>query len=288
MYRAKLSGKNDVRFYSPAMNAAAEERLEIASHLSSAMEDGELHLNFQPQWGTLTGRIESFEALLRWYNPDLGSVSPARLIPIAEESGLMVAIGNWVLNESCRQASRWTAITGERIGVSVNISASQFDRDDFVDAVSSALDEHKLVPSQLELELNESAIVENVQHAAAKMEQLRTLGVRIAMDDFGLGSSSLSNLVRLPLDTVKIDRAFVRDLHETSVSDRVIQAIVALTSGIGLDVVAEGIETEAQRERVVALGCKRMQGFLLGAPASAEATLELLQRPCYYAESFDP
>lgn len=278
MYRAKLSGKNDIRFYSPSMNAAVEERLVIASHLSTALENGEMQVHFQPQWGAFSGRIEAFEALLRWFNPVLGSVSPTRLIPIAEEVGLMTEIGNWVLDESCRQAAIWTEQTGERIGIAVNISPVQINRDEFVDAVSSVLDRHRLVPSQLELELTENSVVTDLERAIERMGRLREIGVRIAMDDFGLGSSSLSNLVRLPLDTVKIDRAFIRDLHDNSAADRVVHAIVALTDGIGLDVVAEGIETEAQRERVIALRCERLQGFLLGYPADAESTLKMLKR----------
>lgn len=278
MYRAKQSGKNDIRFYSPAMNAAAEERLEIASHLSTALDDGELQVHFQPQWGAISGRIERFEALLRWNSPALGSVAPARLIPIAEETGLMTAIGNWVLELSCQQAAAWYRQTGERIGIAVNVSSSQLDRIDFVDVVSAALDRHHMVPSQLELELTENLVMNDFERAIERMARLRELGVRIAMDDFGLGSSSLSNLVRLPLDTVKIDRAFVRDLPESSAADRVVQAIVSLTSGIGLDVVAEGVESAAQRARVSELGCERLQGFLLGYPVDAEATAKLLQK----------
>jgi diguanylate cyclase (GGDEF)-like protein/PAS domain S-box-containing protein len=272
MYRAKMSGKNDVRFYSPSMNAAAEERLEIASRLSAALDSDELQVYFQPQVTAFSGRIEQFEALLRWFNPTLGSVSPARLIPIAEEVGLMTEIGNWVLDQSCQQVAIWTELTGQRLRVSVNVSASQIDRDDFVDTVSAALDRHRLVPSQLELELTESAVATDIERMIDRMTRLRDIGVRVAMDDFGLGSSSLSNLVRLPLDTVKIDRAFIRDLAQDNAADRVVQAIVALTGGIGLDVVAEGVETEAQRQRVIELGCERLQGFLVGYPANAEAT----------------
>ncbi len=277
MYRAKFSGKNDVRFYSPAMNAAAEERLEIAAHLSSALDSGELDVSFQPQVDAASGRIESFEALLRWHSGGLGYVSPGRLIPIAEETGQMNAIGTWILDQSCREAAIWSEVTGTRVRVSVNVSASQFDREDFVSVVSEMLDRHRLVPSQLELELTEHSIVEDLTHASVRMAELRRIGVRIAMDDFGLGSSSLSNLVRLPIDTVKIDRAFVRDLPESSVADRVVQAIVSLSNGMGLVVVAEGIETEAQRERVVELGCDRLQGHLLGQPLDATSTRAFLE-----------
>ncbi|TVR75462.1 MAG: EAL domain-containing protein [Sphaerobacteraceae bacterium] len=277
MYRAKVSGKNDIRFFSPSMNAAAEERHEIALQLTTALQNHELQVHFQPQWNVREDRVEMFEALLRWFNPVLGSVSPARLIPIAEEIGMINEIGNWVLDEACHEASRWSDVMGRRIGVSVNISATQLDREDLVDVVSSALDRHRLAPSQLELELTESAVAIELDRSIERLSRLREIGVRIAMDDFGLGSSSLSKLVRLPLDTIKIDRAFARDLAGNSASDRVVQVIVALTRGIGLEVVAEGVETVSQRERVIELGCDRVQGFLLGYPTDSATTLAWLK-----------
>ena len=277
MYRAKVSGKNDIRFFSPSMNAAADERHEIALQLTTALQNDELQVHFQPQWSVREDRVEMFEALLRWFNPVLGSVSPARLIPIAEEIGMINEIGNWVLDEACRQATRWSDVMGHRIGVSVNVSATQLDREEFVEVVSSALDRHRLVPSQLELELTESAVAIELDRSIERLSRLREIGVRIAMDDFGLGSSSLSKLVRLPLDTIKIDRAFIRDLTGNSASDRVVQAIVALTRGIGLEVVAEGVETASQRERVIELGCDRVQGFFLGYPNDSGTTLAWLK-----------
>jgi diguanylate cyclase (GGDEF)-like protein/PAS domain S-box-containing protein len=277
MYRAKVSGKNDIRFYSPSMNAATDERMEIAARLSTALERDELALHFQPQWLAGTQRIVAFEALLRWYNPDLGSVSPARLIPIAEEVGLMIEIGSWVLEESCRRAVEWTELTGQRVGVAVNISSYQLDREDFVDFVRKTLKRYGLEPGRLELELTESSVMHDMVIASRQMRQLRELGVRITMDDFGLGSSSLTNLVHLPLDSIKIDRGFIRDLPQSRAADRVVQAIVSLASGIGLEVVVEGIETAAQRDRIVDLGCRRLQGYLLGYPVELTKAIELLR-----------
>ncbi len=277
MYRAKLAGKNDIRFYSPSMNAAAEERLEIATHLSSALDNAELKVHYQPQVDARSGRIVSFEALLRWNNPVLGSVAPGRLIPIAEEAGLMIEIGNWVLEQSCAQAASLSSACGEKIGIAVNLSAAQLDREDFICYVEETLDRHQLDPWQLELEVTEKAVVHDLEYSSRRMNELRALGVRFALDGFGLGTSSLGNLVRLPLDTVKIDREFIRDLPGSGVADRVVQAIVSLAHGIDLCVVGEGIETVAQRDRVLALGCGRLQGFLLGYPVDA-ATAEKLLR----------
>jgi diguanylate cyclase (GGDEF)-like protein/PAS domain S-box-containing protein len=277
MYRAKSSGKNDIRFYSPSMNAATEERLEIAAHLTAAIDRGELSLSFQPQLTLRSNRVESVEALLRWQNPTLGSVSPGRLIPIAEEVGLMGEISAWSLDESCRAASQLSAATGEYIRVAANVSASQLDRDDFVSLVEAIIRRHGILPGQLELELTESTVMSNIERSVVRLSELRALGVRIAMDDFGLGSSSLSNLVRLPLDTVKIDRAFIRDLSRNNAADRVVQAIVSLTGGIGLDVVAEGVETSAQRERVAELGCERLQGYYIGYPSALSEIQRLVK-----------
>jgi diguanylate cyclase (GGDEF)-like protein/PAS domain S-box-containing protein len=277
MYRAKVSGKNDVRFYSPSMNAATDERMEIAARLTTALDRDEIVLHFQPQLLAESGRIAAFEALLRWYNPELGSVSPSRLIPIAEEVGFMIELGSWVLEESCRRAAEWTALTGEQTGVAVNVSSYQLDREDFVEFVQRTLDRYGLSPRQLELELTESSVMHDRAVASQQMRRLREHGIRIAMDDFGLGSSSLSNLVHLPLDSVKIDRGFIRDLPASRAADRVVQAIVSLATGIGLDVVAEGVETTAQQDRVVELGCQRLQGYLLGYPVEHTEAINLLR-----------
>jgi diguanylate cyclase (GGDEF)-like protein/PAS domain S-box-containing protein len=277
MYRAKAAGKNDVRFYSPSMKAANDERMEIASRLSTALEREELVLHFQPQWDMHARRIWAFESLLRWHNPDLGSVAPTQLIPIAEEVGLMVEIGSWVLDESCRKAAQWTSLTGEKVGVAVNVSFSQLDRDDFITLVRNSLERHDLASNQLELELTESSVMHDLDIACRQMERVRNLGVRVAMDDFGLGSSSLSNLVHMPLDSVKIDRSFIQKLNQGNAADRVVQAIVALTNGIGLEVAAEGIETAAQRDRVIELGCHRLQGYLLGHPMDLDKIIDALR-----------
>jgi diguanylate cyclase len=272
MYRAKQSGKNDVRFFSPSMNAAVQERLLLARHLDGALERGELDLHYQPQWDAREGRVRSFEALLRWKSPWLGDVPPERFVPVAEENGLILDICTWVLHESCEHAARWSRLAGEPIRVAMNVSLLQLDRDSFVDTVERALQRHDLPPEQLELELSARMgffdPVETMRHIAS----LRSLGVQLSMDDFGTESSSIGHVLRFPLDALKISASIAPERSGEGDAGRVFDALVGLARSLDLDVVATGIEREDQRQRALRAGCGRMQGFLLGRPApSAEA-----------------
>jgi EAL domain-containing protein (putative c-di-GMP-specific phosphodiesterase class I) len=216
------------------------------------------------------------EALLRWHNPVLGQVSPARFIPVAEDSGLILAIGAWVLEESCRQIALWLQRYNKVIRVAVNIASIQLERADFVTQVADVLARHRLHPAQLELELTERMIVRDVAATKQKMSELKALGVRLAIDDFGAGHSSLSYLLQLPVDVLKVDRAFVQNLNHVAGAERVIEAVVALAHALQLTVVAEGVETEAQRREITTLGCELAQGFLLGRPMTVQSVEELL------------
>ncbi|MBA2668134.1 MAG: EAL domain-containing protein [Trueperaceae bacterium] len=278
MYRAKQSGKNDARFYAPEMNASAQERMSIATRLDGALERGEMSLRFQPQWDTRSRSVDSFEALLRWNNPELGEVAPERFVPVAEDNGMILALCEWVLDGSCREAVRWSKASGRAVRVAMNVSLVQLDRDDFVPMVSRALDRHALPPQQLELELTARMGTYDVLAAHGKMAALRELGVRLTMDDFGTPYSTIDHVLRLPLDALKVDQRIVHDLEDAprEGSERVMRALVGLAHSLGLDVVADGIETDAQRRSVIELGCGRLQGYLLGEPMLAEEAGVLL------------
>lgn len=274
MYQAKQAGKADVRFFAPAMNVAARERLELETLLRCALERAELSLHYQPLFQASGGRPLGFEALLRWHSPELGPVSPERFIPVAEDSGLIVPIGEWVLNEACAQLARWQAAGHAGLQMAVNVSPLQFARHDFVQTVQAALGRHGVRGADLELELTERMIVDDPAQVALTLGALQALGVGIAIDDFGAGHSALSSLLQLPVQTLKIDRSFVQDVAG---AQRVIQAIVSLAHALGLGVVAEGIETPEQLRRIGELGCERAQGFLMGRPLPAAEATQLLR-----------
>ena len=266
--RAKNQGRHNVQAFTADMDRACRQRLEIERHLRHALERGELTLHFQPQYDLRCGAMRGAEALLRWESAALGSVSPAVFIPAAEESGLILPIGRWVLEEACRQRMRWPARLAGRIAV--NASAVQFARPDFVALIVSTLEHTGLDPSLLEVELTETAVMRDLEQASRHMKTLSNLGIAISMDDFGTGYSSLSNLQRLPFDAVKIDQSFVREIRSAAERPPVISSIIGMARALGKRLIAEGIETPAQREAVAAMGCDLGQGYLLCRPAPAD------------------
>ena len=272
MYRAKSRGKNRFEYFLPEMRASISQRLEVESHLRRALERDEFCLHYQPQFDLQNGRLVGQEALLRWNNPKLGSIRPDEFIPIAEENGLIVPIGNWVLQEACRQTCAWQK-EGYLKGVSVNVSAVQFGRSDFVDTVDEVLSLTGLEPKFLELELTERLVIRDVRESASRMAKLRALGVQISVDDFGAGYSSLSYLQRLPIDILKLDRSFVEDLKNSGGNPSLVRGIVTLAHSLGIRVTAEGVETEQQLELVHTSGCDKAQGYLLGRPSPAGSAL---------------
>ncbi|ADV67313.1 putative bifunctional diguanylate cyclase/phosphodiesterase [Deinococcus maricopensis] len=269
MYRAKQGGKNNITFYAPEMNAVDAARSAVEQHLRGALDRHELTLAYQPLHNA-QGLVVGVEALLRWQNAALGNVPPTTFIPVAEDTGLIIPIGQYVLNEACRQLAAWRAHGTAVDRMSVNVSPAQFAREDFVDIVRRALQHHRLDGRDLELELTERLIIRDVPGVSRKMSELRALGVRLSIDDFGAGNSALNYLMTLPVNTLKVDRAFVQALDQTPGAHRIVQAIVALGHALGLDVVAEGVETPAQLLQVRELGCERTQGFLLGQPVPPE------------------
>jgi diguanylate cyclase (GGDEF)-like protein/PAS domain S-box-containing protein len=262
MYHAKEGGKNQVRIF--ARGKHDDSRLDFETRLHRAIDRQELTLHYQPIVDVSTARVLGVEALLRWHDPGLGDVTPDRIIPVAEETGLIIPIGAWALHEACRQAMAWQR-EGMPLRVSVNVSAVQLRGDDFIEVVADALRETGLAPHWLELELTESAIMRD--EAAETLRALRGLGVYLAVDDFGIGYSSLSQLQRLPVTALKIDRSFVADVAK---GPGLVEPIIRLAHGLGLRVIAEGVESHDQLKALRMLGCDQAQGFALGAPVPAE------------------
>jgi diguanylate cyclase (GGDEF)-like protein/PAS domain S-box-containing protein len=274
MYHAKNSGKNDVVVFRAKDHTASLERLRLENALRRALEHQEFELLYQPVV-SMNGRVEGLEALLTWRHPIYGSISPKQFIPIAEETGLIIDIGSWVIQRACLEAASWHKAGHRAARISVNVSALQFERRDFLDTVAAALALSKLPPHCLELELTESYIMKDLPQAAARLTQIRNLGVSIAIDDFGTGYSSLSYLNKLPVDSLKIDQSFLRNLQEPEGSLAVIQSIVRMAHSMNLTVVAEGVETRAELDLVRVLGCDKVQGHVYG-PARRREQMEAL------------
>ena len=279
MYKAKELGRNRYAFFAPEMNERVESQIMIEAALRRALKNNEFVLHFQPRVSALTGRATGAEALLRWKHPEWGLVEPARFVPLLEETGLIVPVGAWVLAEACRQAKAWQAAGLGPLRVSVNLSSRQFRSEALFEAVSEALRSSDLAPPLLEIELTESLLVENVEHAMGVMGKLKAIGAAISIDDFGTGYSSLGYLKRFPIDSLKIDRSFVRDIATSPKDAAIVKAISALARSLGIGLIAEGVEEPWQVEFLRARHCTEMQGFLFSRALPAEALPELLARP---------
>jgi len=278
MYHAKEMGRNAYRFFAEKMNVDSSEYLKVRNGLRQSLERNELLLHYQPQFDLTSGRAVGVEALIRWHHPDSGLIAPARFIPVAEESGLIVPIGAWVLNEACRQAMAWRRAGLTELVMAVNLSAVQFKRGDLLQTITEALALSGLPPQYLELELTESILISDTATVLAMVDQLTELGVKLSIDDFGTGYSCLAYLKRFRVDRLKIDQSFVRHIT-TDPNDRaIVQAIVQLARGLGLKTVAEGVEDEAALSALVALGCDDAQGYYLARPTgAADAEKRLLE-----------
>ena len=277
MYHAKETGRNNFQFFTRQMNIAANQRLLLEKDLRLALEREEFTLYYQPQLDLATGGIVGFEALIRWPHPQRGMVAPSQFIPVAEETGLIAPIGEWVLRRACMQTRRWQTLGYPRLQVSVNCSAQQFRREGLVDMVECCLRETGLPASSLELELTESIIVEHTEHVSANFKALDEIGVKLSIDDFGTGYSSLGYLKRFPIHELKIDQSFVRDISADPGDAAIISAIIAMAHGLGLRVVAEGVETAEQLAFLKKLGCDWAQGYHFSKPLPAEDIERLLR-----------
>jgi diguanylate cyclase (GGDEF)-like protein/PAS domain S-box-containing protein len=279
MYVAKNEGRNRYHFYAEELTIRASKSLALETQLHRALEREEFLLHFQPQVSLRSGKIVGMEALVRWQHPEIGLVPPAEFIPLAEENGLIGAIGKWVLRTACAQAKAWQNNGLSPVRISVNLSGRQLEQANIVQEVHDALQDTGLDPAYLELELTESAVMKRAEHAAEALDGLRALGTTVAIDDFGTGYSSLSHLKRFSVDRLKIDRSFVRDIPQDPNDVALARAIVALAKSLGLSVVAEGVETEAQRDLLTSINCDEMQGYLFSAPRPASELESLLSAP---------
>ena len=277
MYRSKEIGRHTYQFFRPAMNLRAQERQTIEDSLRSALARRELAIEYQPKINLKTGAITGAEALLRWTHPVLGTVEPSKFIPTAEDSGLMLPIGSWVLRMACAQAKAWSAVHGADFTMAVNISAAQFRHENFIRTVLDALAETGLDPGCLELEVPESVLIKHGTSTAATLKALRGRGIRVAVDDFGTGYSSLGHLHRFPVDTLKIDKSFVHEIGKTGERARVASAVIALARSLNMRVVAEGVETFEERDFLRENMCDDAQGFYFGHPVSPDEFGELLK-----------
>jgi len=277
MYRAKESGRNTYQLYTVEMQTRVTERLALESRLRRALERGEFSLHYQPQVDLRSNRIFGCEALIRWNQAELGMITPAKFVPLAEETGLIVPIGEWVLRTACRQCKIWQDAGLPAVTVAVNISARQFREKNLLQLVAAILAETGLAPSLLELEVTESVIMHDAQHVIADLQAFRDMGVSLSVDDFGTGYSSLSYLKRFPVDRLKIDQSFVRDLSTDADDAAIAQAIITLGHTMNLRVIAEGVETPEQLAFLRRNQCDEMQGYLLGKPMPADEFGKLLE-----------
>jgi diguanylate cyclase (GGDEF)-like protein/PAS domain S-box-containing protein len=278
MYLVKQQGKNGFRFYSPEMNVHLMERLSLESGLRLAMERGELMLLYQPRVGVADGQVSGVEALMRWQHPTQGTISPGEFVPVAEDSGLIAAIGEWVLHTACKQVRAWRDQGLPMLRMAVNLSQKQFLQDSLIQVVREALHQTAVEPGRLELEITEEMVIKNPERAARLLAQFKELGVRVVIDDFGTGYSSLSALRRLPIDSVKIDRSLILDLPSSDAS-AMTRAVVAMAHSMGIAVTAEGVETAEQWEFLNQLGCEQMQGSYFSAPLAADLIPAIVAQP---------
>ena len=275
MYRAKEEGRDGFRVYTPSMNARAKDRLELETQLRRALDRNELYLLYQPQVDLHTGHIYGVEALIRWESPVLGRVSPIQFIPLAEETGLIIPIGDFVMREAAAQAVRWVD-AGTPLRVSVNLSGRQFEQPWIVDLIAEVLKESNLPPEYFDIEMTEGMLVKG-DNVKTRLHELKALGVRLSIDDFGTGYSSLSYLRTFPLDVLKIDRSFVTPMSDDAKGEAMVRALIELGHACEMEVIAVGVETEPQRAALAALGCDAMQGYLMSPPVPARE-IDLLIR----------
>ncbi|MFW2373582.1 MAG: putative bifunctional diguanylate cyclase/phosphodiesterase [Gammaproteobacteria bacterium] len=270
MYQAKQMGKNTYQFYSSALSTDAMQRLQLEGELRKAMDNKELFIHYQPRVDIKNSMITGIEALLRWHHQQYGSISPTEFIPVAEETGLIVAIGQWVLRQACNQIAEWHSQGIHQASIAVNISRRQFEHHDLYNIISEIIEETGCNPACLELEITENMVMQDVNRTIETLRKLRSRGIKIAMDDFGTGYSSLAILQEFPLDILKIDRSFIKDITTSSGNRAIAAAIIAMSHSLNIKVIAEGVEREDQLEVLRELGCDEIQGILFSHPMPAD------------------
>ncbi|PSW06856.1 EAL domain-containing protein [Photobacterium lipolyticum] len=287
LYKAKHNGKGCYQFYNASMGIGDLNHLAIEQSLHSALANGEFQLVYQPQLSLSTNTIVGSEALLRWYHPVMGSIPPDTFIPIAEQAGLIIPIGEWVLRTACKQAKKWQKLGYPAMRIAVNLSTRQFEQTNLASMTADILQETGLDPHYLELEITESMLMRNVEHAIECMEEIKDMGIDLAIDDFGTGYSSLSYLKRFPIDRLKIDRAFVSDIPQNGDDTAIVLAIIAMAHSLGLKVIAEGVETKSQMEYLADKCCDELQGFYFSPPLLPEEFTKLLKKQNFVLPSLD-
>jgi EAL domain-containing protein (putative c-di-GMP-specific phosphodiesterase class I) len=270
MYHAKTEGKSNYRFFSPEMNQRIMRRVALESSLRQGMEKQEFYLHYQPQWDLKRTRMLGVEALLRWQSAEFGPLMPAEFIPLAENSGQIIGLGEWAMRAACIQAREWAIAGYGDLKMSVNISGLQFRQPDFLEMVGKMIEETGIEPEALELEFTESVIMERAEKTINSLRSLKKIGVRLSIDDFGTGYSSLSYLKHFPIDRIKIDRSFVAELDRNSDDAAIVEAIISMAHSMNLKVVAEGVETGDQLRFLEARNCDEVQGFHLAMPMPPE------------------
>jgi EAL domain-containing protein (putative c-di-GMP-specific phosphodiesterase class I) len=279
MYRVKTQGKNNYGFYSEEADQRTQERFSLEADLRHALERQELVLHYQPQVSARTGEVTGFEALIRWHHPSRGMIPPLEFLPLAEETGLIVEIGDWVMREACRQNQAWQQAGLAKVVVAVNIAHAQFMRPTLPAEVKQVLQDTGLAPQFLELELTESILAANAEEAATRLKVLKMAGIKLSIDDFGTGYSSLFYLKNFPLDSVKVDRCFIKDIETDHHDAEITTAIIAMSHSLNLAVVAEGVETATQLDFLRQKDCDTIQGYFYSPAVPAEQARAILEQP---------
>jgi diguanylate cyclase (GGDEF)-like protein len=269
MYKAKHSGGNNFQYFTKEMNTEAHEHIQLEGHLRKAIPDKEFILFYQPKLDLTSGRITGVEALIRWDSAELGMISPTKFIPLAEETGLILPIGEWALREACKTAKGWQDEGYQPISVAVNLSPKQFRHHDIVELVGSVLKETGLAPEYLNLEITETAVMDNVEEAIERLTEMKKMGIEISVDDFGTGYTSISYLKRFPIDVLKVDQSFIKGIPHSADDVAIVSAVIAMAHNLGMSVVAEGVETEEQMQYLAEHGCDMIQGYFISSPQPA-------------------
>ena len=282
MYYAKDQGRNNFQYYTQSMNEAAAQQLILGNNLRKALSNNEFHIYYQPQVSVITGQVIGLEALVRWQHPEKGFISPALFIPLAEETGQIQAIGEWILRQACLQGAKWIKQGFKPLIISVNLSAKQLRQSNLNKMIKNILTETEMPARYLGIELTESAIILEPDMALDRLNKIKSLGIKLSLDDFGTGYSSLSYLKRFPIDTLKIDQAFIKDVKNDPEDAALVKAIIAMGHGMGMDIIAEGVELQEQLEFLSANACDAIQGYLFSKPLPANEIEPLLPRPVFY------
>ena len=282
MYNVKENGKANYQFYADNMHEVFSKHLSLENDMRRALNDNQFKLFYQPQIDIETNKIFAMEALIRWDHPERGIISPNDFIALAEETGLIQPIGNWIINTACQELKKWRDAGLDSIKMAINLSSCQLEQEDIIDSILQALESNDIPGDMLEIEITENVLMKDIDNTIKKLRQLSNYGIKIAIDDFGTGYSSLNYLKRLPIDTLKIDRSFINDMHESKENSSIVKAIIAMAQGMNLNIISEGVETHAQLQQLIEWRCKIMQGFLFSRPIPSTDALIMLKGPEIY------